>query len=62
MCTPLQIKAEITKIISSSGNKRLLPVFSAGGSPPSKRARKDTGDPPKDKPAIPDGDFTCLYV
>jgi len=37
------------------GNKRLLPVFSAGGSPPSKRARKDTGDPPKDKPAIPDG-------
>ncbi|KAJ4444202.1 hypothetical protein ANN_05992, partial [Periplaneta americana] len=37
------------------GNKRLLPVFSAGGSPPSKRARKDTGDPPKDKPSIPEG-------
>ncbi|XP_023715067.1 cell division cycle and apoptosis regulator protein 1 isoform X3 [Cryptotermes secundus] len=37
------------------GNKRLLPVFSAGGSPPSKRARKDPEDPPKDKPTVPDG-------
>nr|CAD7264073.1 unnamed protein product [Timema shepardi] len=36
------------------GNKRLLPVFEVGGSPPSKRARKDM-DESKESVALPDG-------
>ncbi|CAG2067584.1 unnamed protein product, partial [Timema podura] len=36
------------------GNKRLLPVFEVGGSPPSKRARKDMEEP-KESVALPDG-------
>nr|CAD7411020.1 unnamed protein product [Timema cristinae] len=36
------------------GNKRLLPVFEVGGSPPSKRARKDM-DETKESVALPDG-------